>query len=382
MLVAATDEEALRGGELSLAALCSGAAPSVDPVPLEADEIALWKFTTGSTGAPKACPHKVTTPIESFESYALGVLGLRPDDRVLAVPKLFFGYARDLTALFPFGIGAAGVVFPERSTPERIFQLIARHRPTVLVNVPTMMAAMISHPEAGDQDLSCVRLCTSAGEALPAELHRRWDETFGIEVLDGIGSSEAYHIYVSNRPGQVRRGTLGQVVPGYSVRVVDDSGAEVPPASIGRLEVSGPTIATCYLGDEEQTAETFVGGAVLSADLFVRDADGFFSYRGRTDDLLKVGGIWVAPGEVEDCLLAHPEVAGCAVVGYEEGGLVRPRAWVVLREGASLAPEDLQTWAKDRLSPYKYPRQVRLVERLPTTSNGKVDRKALRELAD
>jgi acyl-coenzyme A synthetase/AMP-(fatty) acid ligase len=293
------------------------------------------------------------------------------------VPKLFFGYARDLAALYPFGVGAAGIVFPQRATSDRIFELVARHRPTILVNVPTMIRAMLEQPH---QDLSCLRLCTSAGEALPEELHRRWLDAFGAEVLDGIGSSEAYHIYISNRPGAARPGTLGQVVPGYRAQVVDEAGNELANGETGRLWIEGDTAALMYWNAREKSVETYAGDVVMSGDLFARDADGFFHYRGRADDLLKVGGIWVAPQEIEQCLAAHPDVAECAVVGYEEDGLQKPRAFVVLHDGAASDAASLQAHVKATLSPHKYPRDVRFVAELPKTGSGKIDRRALREV--
>jgi benzoate-CoA ligase family protein len=376
-LLVVGDEE-LQEGEASFDQLVAQAPAALDPAPTHPDDIALWKFTTGSTGMPKACVHRAITPLRSFEHYARGVLDIREDDVVLPVPKLFFGYARDLAALYPFGVGGAGIVFPERSTPDKLFELIARHRPTILVNVPTMMRAMLERPE---QDLSCLRLVTSAGEALPEELHRRWLDTFGVEVLDGIGSSEAYHIYISNRPGAARAGTLGQVVPGYSARVVDEDGRELPDGETGRLWIEGDTAALMYWQAREKSLETYAGDTVMSGDLFARDADGFFRYRGRADDLLKVGGIWVAPQEIEQCLEAHGDVAECAVVGYEEDGLQKPRAFVVLQDGATVDAETLQAHVKSTLSPHKYPRDVRFVGELPRTGSGKVDRRALREVA-
>jgi benzoate-CoA ligase family protein len=369
--------DALREGEASFEALVAEAPEALDPAPTSPDDIAIWKFTTGSTGMPKACVHRAATPLRSFEHYARGVLDIREDDLVLPVPKLFFGYARDLAALYPFGVGAAGIVFPERATPERIFELVARHRPTILVNVPTMMRAMLEDP---GHDLSCLRLCTSAGEALPEELHRRWLDSFGVEVLDGIGSSEAYHIYISNRPGASRPGTLGQAVPGYSARVVDEDGRELPDGETGRLWVEGDTAALMYFNAREKSLETFSGDTVMTGDLFARDADGFFHYRGRADDLLKVGGIWVAPQEIEQCLAAHPDVAECAVVGYEEDGLQKPRAFVVLHDQATADAAALQAHVKATLSPHKYPRDVRFVAELPKTGSGKIDRRALREV--
>ena len=338
----------------------------LEPAPTTKDDVALWKFTTGSTGQPKGAVHPVHSPVLSHEWYARGVLGIRQDDVVLPVPKLFFGYARDLTALYPFGVGGAGVVFHERTTPERIFELVAEQRPTILVNVPTMMAQMVNHPDAASQDFSCLRLCTSAGEALPRELHDRWLDTFGVEVLDGIGSSELYHIYISNRPGRARPGSTGELVPGYEAELGENS----------ELLVTGDTAALLYWGDHEKTKHTFSGDTVRTGDLFERDEDGFFWYRGRVDDLIKVGGIWVAPAEIEHCLVGHPDVIECAVVGAARNGLTVPRAYVVTRkpveEGA------LQNFVRERLSPHKYPREVVFVDDLPKTPSGKLDRKALR----
>jgi benzoate-CoA ligase family protein len=335
----------------------------LEPAPTTKDDIAIWKFTTGSTGQPKAAVHPQHSPVLSCEWYAKGVLGLREDDLVLPVPKLFFGYARDLAALFPFGVGAAGIVFPERPTPELLFELIAEHRPTILVNVPTMMAQMVAH--AGE-DISCLRLCTSAGEALPRELHDRWLETFGVEVLDGIGSSEAYHIYISNRPGRVRPGSTGELVPGYSAHIAEN----------GELWIQGDTAALLYWGEHEKTKQTFSGDTVKTGDLFERDDDGYFWYRGRVDDLIKVGGIWVAPAEIEHCLVSHPDVVECAVVGAQENGLTLTRAFVVVRE--PIDERSLQDFVRERLAPHKVPREVRIVDDLPKTPSGKLDRRALR----
>jgi benzoate-CoA ligase family protein len=371
----------LRTNERDFGALVAEAPDTLDPAPTTRDDITIWKFTTGSTGSPKACVHPTRSPVISHESYARDVLGIGPDDIVLPVPKLFFGYARDLTALYPFGVGGAGIAFPERSTPERIFELIAAHRPTILVNVPTMMSAMIGHPEASAQDLSCLRLSTSAGEALPAELHRKWDNTFGVEVVDGIGSSEAYHIYISNRPGRARAASLGQLVPGYTARIVDPDGAEVADGEVGVLEVSGGTVATGYFGDPEKSARTFRGDTVHTGDLFRRDVDGFFYYHGRADDLLKVSGIWVAPSEIEHCLIGHDDVLECAVIGHEYDGLVRTRAYVVTRvEGSPELATALRDHVRGRLSPHKSPHEILFVGELPRTTNGKLDRRALRAL--
>jgi len=370
----------LKDGEHALRTLVDQASPELEPAPTTADDVAIWKFTTGSTGAPKACVHPAGTPLASHRAYAEAVLGIGPDDRVLAVPKLFFGYARDLVALYPFGVGGAGIVFPQRSTPELLFELIAEHRPTILVNVPTMMSAMVASTAAAGADLSSLRLCTSAGESLPAELYRKWDAAFGVDVVDGIGSSEAYHIYISNRPGEANPGSVGTLVPGYSARVVDDDGSEVSTGEVGVLQVNGPTIAREYFGDPTKTAATFRPDGLFTGDLFSVDEQGRYYHHGRADDLLKVGGIWVAPSEIEHCLVGHPDVLECGVIGHAEEGLVRTRAYVVLREGASTSADDLIEYARSRLSGHKRPREVQFVDSLPRTSNGKLDRRALQRL--
>jgi benzoate-CoA ligase family protein len=378
LVVGANEEPGPR--EVSFEDLVSDAPDELEAAATTRDDVAIWKFTTGSTGAPKAAVHPQHSPLLSFDWYARGVLGIREDDVVLPVPKLFFGYARDLTALYPFGVGGTGIVFPERTTPERIFELVRLHAPTILVQVPTMMAAMTAHADAAQQDFSSLRLCTSAGEALPAELYERWRGVFGVEVLDGIGSSEAYHIYISNRPGRVRPGSVGETVPGYRARIVSDDGRDVPDGEVGTLWVEGDTTALLYWNEHEKTKETFRGDLVRTGDLFVRDADGYFWFRGRGDQLLKVGGVWVAPAEVEQCLVTHPDVVECAVVGYEEGGLTLTRAHVVLRGAVAPSPElaaALQEHVRANLSPHKYPRDVRFAAELPKTPSGKIDRRAL-----
>ncbi|HWE34068.1 MAG TPA: benzoate-CoA ligase family protein [Solirubrobacteraceae bacterium] len=381
LLVVGVPGDQLRPGETSFEAAVARAPVQLDPAPTDRDGIAIWKFTTGSTGRPKACVHRMVTPLESFERYARGVLEMQPDDAVLPIPKLFFGYARDMAALFPFGVGAAGIVFGERTTPELVFELIERHRPTILVQVPTMIRAMLDHPGAADRDLSCLRLCTSAGEALPRELYDEWRATFGVEVLDGIGSSEAYHIFISNRLGSVRPGTAGQTVPGYRARVVDEQGHSVPDGELGRLWIEAPTAALMYWEDRDASVRTYAGDTVTSGDLFVRDGDGYFTFQGRADELLKVSGVWVAPFEVERALLEHPDVVECAVVGVERDGLTVTRAHVVLRtglDGSAALAQALKEFARGRLSPHKYPREIEFAAELPKTGSGKVDRRALR----
>lgn len=363
--------------ETSFEAAVVAVAPKLQAADTGKDDPALWKFTTGSTGAPKAVCHLMHDPLVSHENFAVDVIGYTEADIVLPVPKLFFGYARDAATLFTFGVGGAGIAFPERSTPERLFDLIERHCPTIMVQVPTMMSAMLEHPGARERDLSSLRLCLSSGEALPEEVHRRWLDTYGVEVLEGVGSSELYHIYLSNRPGRARPGSVGEVVPGYQAKLVRDDQKAAAEGEPGELWMTGESAGVCYWGDHERSKRTFHGDTVRTGDLFVRDVDGYYWYRGRADDLLKVGGIWVAPLEVENCLLKHPAVVEVAVVGYEEGGLTLPAAFVVLREGHEVELRELQDFVRNELSPHKVPRDVRLVPELPKTASGKVDRRSL-----
>jgi benzoate-CoA ligase family protein len=374
----------LRDGEIAWDEALAATAMPFEPTPTMRDEIAIWKFTTGSTGAPKAAVHTHASPRLSAENYGQGVLGLRADDLVLAVPKLFFGYARDLTTLFPQAVGGAGIAFPERSTPERLFDLIERHRPTVLVTVPTMIQQMLDLPGAEERDLSSLRFCTSAGEALPPALLARWMERFGVEVLDGLGSSEAYHIYISQYPGALRPGTLGKLVPGYEARLVDEDGAEVATGETGELWLRAPTAALMYWAEREKSLATYEGDLVHTGDLLSRDADGYFTYRGRADSLLKVGGIWVAPDEVEACLGAHDSVAEAAIVGVDRGGLVTTRAYIVAAAGVETddaLADLLRTHVRETLSPHKYPREVVFLDAMPRTGSGKIDRAQIRRLA-
>jgi benzoate-CoA ligase family protein len=383
LLVAGVADHVLRPGERNFDRLLAEAPAVLDAAPTSRDDIAIWKFTTGTTGRPKAAVHPHATPRLSFDWYARGVLGMREDDLVLPVPKLFFGYARDLTALFPFGVGAAGIVFPERTTADGIFELIERHRPTILATVPTMIQQMLATPAGRDHDLSSLRFCTSAGEALPPPLLERWMSTFGIEVLDGLGSSEAYHVYISQYPGQVRPGTLGRLVPGYTARLVGPGSEQRSDDTEGELWLRGATAAMMYWGDRPKSLATFQGDVVRTGDLLSRDDDGYFTYRGRADDLLKVGGIWVAPGEVEQWLLTHDAVLECAVAGVERDGLVTTCAYIAVRSPrrpSDALADELRAHVKTGLSPHKYPREVVFVPALPKTASGKIDRTALRRL--
>ena len=373
----------LLDGEMGFETLARAAPDELAPADTTKDDIVLWKFTTGSTGAPKAAVHLQHDPYISFEYYAKGVLQMQASDRVLAVPKLFFGYARDLVTLFSFGVGAAGIIFAQRSTPETIFHLVEKFRPTLLVNVPTMMNQMVHHAQADSVDLSSLRLNISSGEALPPELYQKWQDVFGVQTLEGIGSSEAYHIYISNRPGNVKPGSAGQVVPGYQAMLVDGKGQAVPTGEIGELRVAGESTAIMYWNEHEKSKDTFSGDWINTGDIFRCDDEGFYWYQGRVDSMLKVGGIWLSPREVESCLQEHPLVRECAVVEYRRNGLSLPRAYVVLTDQQFAVPdvaEELQQFVKSRLSAHKYPRDVRFVVALPRTATGKVDRRALAKM--
>jgi benzoate-CoA ligase family protein len=345
------------------------------------DDIAIWLFTSGSTGHPKAAVHMHHDFAFNTERYAKAVLGIRESDRTLSVPKLFFGYATGTNLMFPFAVGASTVLFSERSTADALYENIERFRPTVLTSVPTMINAMLNHSSCATADLSSLRICLSAGEALPEELCRRWMDRVGIEILDGIGSAEMFHIYITNYPGEMRPGSLGRLVPGYEARIVGPDGQEVPPGEVGTLHIKGDSAALCYWNDHVKSKATFAGDWCFTSDQFAVDDAGFFWYHGRTDDMLKVSGIWVSPLEIENCLLQHPAVSEVCVVGFEdETGLIKSRAWIVCSSVVGEGLEEaLKAFVKERLAPHKYPRNFRFVESLPKNDRGKVDRKIIKQ---
>jgi benzoate-CoA ligase family protein len=358
--------------------------PDARVFPSHRDDAAIWLFSGGTTGQPKAVVQSHASFAYTTECYAKQVIGYTEEDVTVSVPKLFFGYATGSNLLFPFAVGAATVLFPARCTPDVLFAQIARHRPTILVNVPTMVNHMVTHPEAGAQDLGCLRLATSAGEALPEELHARWRTLFGVELLDGLGTAEMWHIFISNRPGAVRPGTLGTVVPGFEVKACDEFGHPVPPGEMGALWVRGGARAQGYWQQMAKTQAAFRGEWYVSGDMIAIDDEGFVRYGGRADDMLKIAGKWLSPQEVEGCLLEHPSVADAAVVGVTDAsGLTVPQAFVVA-EGtapADLEPE-LRAYAEERLATYKQPRGFTFLPQLPRTHLGKVDRGALRRDAE
>jgi benzoate-CoA ligase len=370
-----------RRGLLALRDLLAAAAPELGPAPTHRDEPAFWLWSSGSTGAPKGAVHLHHDMVVTADLYAQGVLGIEERDVCFSVAKLYFAYGLGNALYFPMRVGAATVLYPGRFDPRTYFALIHRYRPTLFFGVPTAYAAMLAADAPGD--IGAVRLCVSAGEPLPAALYTRWKERFGVDILDGIGSTEALHIYISNRPGRVRPGSSGEVVPGYTVRIVDESGREVGPGEIGDLLVSGDSIAAFYWNRHEQTKRAFVGEWFRSGDKYYRDGDGFYWYCGRSDDMLKVGGQWVAPAEVEATLIQHPAVLECGVVGRaDQDELVKPYAFVVLKPphapSEALARE-IQAFVRERIAPYKYPRWIEFVPELPKTATGKIQRFRLRE---
>lgn len=350
--------------------------------PTGPDDLAGWLFTSGSTGHPKACVHTHGDFRWSTETYAKQVAGYVEDDIALGVPKLFFGYATGTNLMFPFAVGASAVLFAERSTEDVLFDLIEKYKVTMLTNVPTMIGKMLQSPRINQVNLSSLRLCLSAGEALPESLYTAWQQRTGVEILDGIGSAEMFHIYISGYPGRVRCGSLGNLVPGYAVEIVNADGVPVETGEIGRLRVKGGSTALCYWGDKKKSRETFQAEWCTTGDLFRCDADGYYYYEGRADDLLKVSGIFVSPLEIEAALLEHTSVVEVCVVGHEEDdNLTKPYAFVVCARGVTGCDElavELKAFLKDRLAPYKYPRWFEWCTELPKNDRGKIARKDLK----
>jgi benzoate-CoA ligase len=369
-------------GHLSLAALMNKADAACEPAPTTADDVCFWLYSSGSTGLPKGTVHLHSHLIQTAELYARPVLGIREDDVVFSAAKLFFAYGLGNSLTFPMSVGATAILMAERPTPAAVFQRLQQKRPTIFYGVPTLYAALLASPELPKREALNIRVCTSAGEALPADIGTRWTKHFGVDILDGIGSTEMLHIFISNRPGDVRYGSTGKAVPGYSLRVVDDSGAQVKPGEIGELQINGPTSAACYWNNRAKSRATFMGDWTRSGDKYVVDESGYYTYSGRTDDMLKVGGIYVSPFEVEGALLTHPDVLEAAVIGQaDEDMLTKPKAYIVTKQGisgdAALA-ERLQQHVKAKLAPYKYPRWVEFVPELPKTATGKIQRFKLR----
>jgi len=352
---------------------------AASPAPAAAttrDDVAFWLYSSGSTGKPKGAMHIHASPMLTAELYAKPILGIRADDVVYSAAKLFFAYGLGNSLTFPFSVGACTILRAERPTPTAVIRTL-KEGVTIFCGVPTLFAALLADPAL--EATATLRVSTSAGEALPRHVGERWRTKMGSDILDGIGSTEMLHIFLSNRPGDVAYGTTGRPVPGYDLDLRGDDGQPVGDNEEGSLWVRGPTACIGYWNDRARSLATFHGPWTRSGDRYIRDSDGRWTYCGRADDMLKVGGIWVSPFEVESALAAHEAVLEAAVVGHEDAdGLTKPKAFVVVKPGASVEPAELQAFVKSRLAPYKYPRWVELVSELPKTATGKIQRYKLR----
>ncbi len=381
ILVAGRDLPPLDKSEIGLADRLASASPVLAARSPGKGNLAFWNFSGGTTGKPKGVPHSHDHGVVGFESFQ-SVVQYTAQDVVLRVPKLFFHYARDLGMNWPLRAGAAVCLAPERTTPEVIFQMIAKHRPTVLVNVPTMMRAMLKSPEARHADLSCLRVCLSSGELLSEQLYTAFAETFGVEVRNVHGSAETFLGYFVDRAGEVRPGSSGKIAPLVTVKLMDKEGNEVPKGETGVLWVRSAASATGYHLDPKKSTETFPGDQwVNTNDLFREDADGYFWYMGRANDLIKVSGVYVAPLEIETCLSQHPAVAECAVLGVKDAdGLLKAKAFVVLKDGVPATDRtaaEIDEYCRRNLASYKVPRTIEFLPELPKTAQGKIDKRLL-----
>jgi benzoate-CoA ligase family protein len=374
-------------GMLSLQALLDQEPDELDVEQTSRDDVAFWLYSSGTTGFPKGAVHLHHDAVLTAVLYARGVLEMTDKDRTFSVAKLFFAYGLGNALTFPFAVGATTILFPGPPTAQNVFAQIERYKPTLLFSVPTNYGMLLAtEPETGSAfDLSSVRQGVSAGEALPRALFERFQNRFGVEILDGIGSTEALHIFISNRSGRVRPGSSGEIVPGYLARIVDDEGRDVAHDEVGNLLVRGDSVCAGYWNKHERTKDTIEGHWIRTGDKYSQDADGYFWYAGRTDDMLKVGGIWVSPVEIENTLIEHPAVLEAGVIGREDQDeLVKPHASVVLNsgyKGSDALTAELQDFVRQRIAEYKRPRWIEFVTELPKTATGKTQRFKLRERA-
>lgn len=359
------------------------APPLADAADTHADQFAFWLYSSGSTGRPKGAVHSHANLYWTAELYGKPVLGLREDDVVFSAAKLFFAYGLGNALTFPLSVGATVILMAERPTPAAVFERLLSHQPTVFYGVPTLYVAMLASDALPPREQLRLRICASAGEALPREIGEKFSAHAGCDILDGLGSTEMLHIFLSNRSGAVRYGTSGTPVPGYELELRDEQGRPVPAGEVGDLYVKGPSAAHLYWNNREKSTTTFVGEWLRSGDKYVVDAQGCYTYAGRSDDMLKVSGQYVSPIEVEAALIGHDAVLECAVVGKPDAqGLTKTVAYVVLRDARSAGPDmeaELKTFVKSRLAPHKYPREIRFAAELPKTATGKIQRFRLRE---
>ena len=372
--------------QLSYRELVESASPELDAEEMSKDDACFWLYSSGTTGFPKGAVHLQHDMLYCADLYAKQILGINENDRTFSVAKLFFAYGLGNAMYFPFRVGASTVLYPGKPDPIKFYEIIQEYKPTIFYCVPTAYAAMLAVEDAEKRfDLSSLRVCVSAGEALPPALYERWYERFGVEILDGIGSTEVLHIFISNRAGRVKPGSSGEIVPGYEARIVDEEGNDVPPGEVGDLLIKGESTCAFYWNKHQKTKETIIGEWIRTGDKYSRDEEGYFWYQGRSDDMLKVGGIWVSPVEVENTLMEHPAVLECGVVGAEDAdGLVKTKAYVVLKAGYTPSEElaeELKQFVKGRIAKYKYPRWIEFVDELPKTATGKIQRYKLRQMS-
>ena len=347
--------------------------------PTTSDDPCFWLYSSGSTGMPKGTVHVHSSIRLTAEFYAGGVLGMKESDVIFSAAKFFFAYGLGNSLSFPLAFGATTVLMAERPTPDAVFKRLTERKPTLFFGVPTLYAGMLASPAFPQKEDLKLRSCISAGEALPPQIATSFKEKTGVDILDGIGSTEMLHIFLSNRPNDFRLGTTGKAVPGYELKLVDEQGNEVKQGELGELLIKGPTAANLYWNNRAKSRSTFVGEWARSGDKYSQDADGYYAYGGRTDDMLKVSGIWVSPAEVEAALVSHDCVLEAAVVGKEdEQKLIKPKAYVVLKPGKQATTEELQAYVKSKLAPYKYPRWIEFASELPKTATGKIQRFKLR----
>lgn len=362
----------------SLPEVLQASSPHVDPVATSSDDLAFFLYTSGSTGGPKGAVHLQHDMLVSTELYARNILEISEKDISFSVSKLFFAYGLGNGTYFPFSVGGAAVYCPHRAKPDLIFDYVERFKPTLFYSVPTLYAALLQ--VLAERDLSSIRYGISAGEALPAEIYTRFKERFGVSILDGIGSTEMLHIFISNRPGEIRPGSTGKLVPGYEAKLVDDDGKEVLPGEMGNLWMKGDSAAAFYWRKHERTKRTMVGDWLVTGDKYSLAPDGYFTYCGRADDMLRCSGQWVSPVEVENILITHPAVLESAIVGADDDdGLTKPKAYIVVKQGAQPpSVEELRAFLREKLAGYKVPRWFEFVGELPKTATGKIQRFKLR----
>lgn len=374
----------LPAGAHDFAALVARSAPA-EAVDTHGEEPAFWLYSSGSTGAPKGTVHTQANLYWTAELYGRAVLGVTESDVVFSAAKLFFAYGLGNALSFPLSVGATVVLMAERATPQAVFKRFTEQKPTIFCGAPTGYGGMLASPDLPPRSAVALRLCSSAGEALPQDIGERWTRHFGVEIIDGIGSTEMLHIFLSNIPGQVRYGTTGFPVPGYTLELRGEDGQPVGQnadgsSEIGDLYIQGPSAALMYWNNRAKSRDTFQGGWTKSGDKYVRNADGSYTYAGRNDDMLKVSGIYVSPFEVEGTLVQHPAVLEAAVIGtVDADGLTKTKAFVVLKAGQQATEAELQAFVKEKLAPYKYPRFIEFLPDLPKTATGKIQRFRLRE---